>query len=394
MTYRVTDDGVDEWRNGKWFRIAPTQTDATALLAVANAEAIAQANSEIDVNTHNLVVANKANAANSAAINQTNIVVGQHGVAIQQNASDIAANSVAIQQNASDIAAQAAQLATQAAQLATVAAGLAQAQVDIDDNADALVLVNQEVDQLAITVNQLTTSLAGKLDKTGGTLTGNLTISKTFPLLELKGKATAKWWAYHDTGDETFKLSFNESPQFQVSQTGSVWTKELGDLRTYILAQAGEGVGSKVSKTGDTMTGDLKIEKTYAALRMVYPGVREWFWQVRENGYMYAWDQSANTARFAIGHDGSLWCSQLGDINNRIETRARDWANDRVANLNTRWVSRGQLNAYQGNTWWEAPSGAALTGGYTPSQYQITYFYYRYFQLFDPARGWITAHYA
>jgi hypothetical protein len=50
------------------------------------------------------------------------------------------------------------------------------------------------------------------------------------------------------------------------------------------------------------------------------------------------------------------------------------------------------VNAYSQNTWWEAPAGAALTGGYSVGSFQIQYFYYRYFQLFDPVRGWITAH--
>ena len=160
----------------------------------------------------------------------------------------------------------------------------------------------------------LTTLFDGRyLKLIGGELTGNLTIKKTFPLVEYRGTGTDKWWGYYDTDGGQFKFSYNEGVKFQV------------------------------------------------------------------------------------GTDGALWTSQLGDLNSRIESRALAFANDRVANLGSRWVSRGDLDFLNPtNGTYEAPSGTAVTGYRTVNSpgRLITSLTYRYFQLFDPVRGWITAHYA
>lgn len=149
----------------------------------------------------------------------------------------------------------------------------------------------------------------------GGALTGNLTIQKTYPLIEYRGTGTDKWWGYYDTGDGQFKLSYNEGVRFQINTGGAVWTSQLGDLNT-------------------------RIEDRAAA---------------------------------------------------HADSRAWAVANDRVANLNTRWVSRGESLSRIG-VWWEAPAGSAVTGFYIESNNWMKHFCYRYFQLFDPVRGWITSH--
>ncbi|MBB3947051.1 hypothetical protein GGQ73_003015 [Rhizobium skierniewicense] len=97
--------------------------------------------------------------------------------------------------------------------------------------------------------------------------------------------------------------------------------------------------GARVAKSGDTMTGDLMVQKNYPQIRHHYPSVRIWATQVRENGFFYLWDESGNAARFYVGTDGSMWTSQLGDINTRIETRAAAYADDRM----------NQLKPYAGN---------------------------------------------
>lgn len=149
----------------------------------------------------------------------------------------------------------------------------------------------------------------------GGALTGNLTIQKTFPLIEYRGTGTDKWWGYYDTNDGQFKLSYNEAVKFQLNTGGAIWTAQLGDL-------------------------NARIEDRAAA---------------------------------------------------HADSRAWAVANDRVANLNTRWVSRGEFNLSY-NIWREAPAGSAVTGFYIESNNWMKHFCYRYFQLFDPVRGWITAH--
>ncbi|EPR19760.1 hypothetical protein L907_26095 [Agrobacterium sp. C13] len=181
------------------------------------------------------------------------------------------------------------------------------------------------------------------------------------------------------------------------SGTGTMFRWTWGNIKAALTALFD---GRYLKLAGGTLTGDITINKAYPSVRLLYPGIRDWTLQVREEGGFHVWDNSGGGRRFSVNFDGAVWTSQFGDLNNRIEDRAaahadsRAWAvaNDRVANLNTRWVSRGTVNAYQANTWWEAPAGAALTGGYTVNTTQIQYFYFRYFQLFDPVRGWITAH--
>ncbi|KQO67263.1 hypothetical protein ASF18_11365 [Methylobacterium sp. Leaf89] len=122
---------------------------------------------------------------------------------------------------------------------------------------------------------------------------------------------------------------------FRVDDNGSVWTKQFGDLNTRIETRAADfandRAGYRVAKTGDTMTGDLQITKTYPMTRYLYPGVRDLAWQVRENGGMYLWDYTANNWNIFIGPSGEVQTRQLGDLNNRIEGRASAFANERVA---------------------------------------------------------------
>lgn len=171
------------------------------------------------------------------------------------------------------------------------------------------------------------------------------------------------------------------------------------DVLYYRKAAVDTAVGGRVAKTGDAMTGNLTIQKAFPLIEYRGTGTDKWwgYYDTNDGRFKLSYNEGV---KFQFGADGAIWLAQFGDLNARIEDRAaahadsRAWAvaNDRVANLNSRWVSRGTVNAYQANTWWEAPAGAALTGGYTVNTTQIQYFYFRYFQLFDPVRGWITAH--
>ncbi len=160
----------------------------------------------------------------------------------------------------------------------------------------------------------------------------------------------------------------------------------------YTKSAVDTAVAGRVAKTGDTMTGDITLNKGYPTLRLLYPGVRDWMIQVREEAGVHFWDNTGGGRRFSVGIDGAVWTAQFGDLNNRIEDRAAAWANDRVANLNSRWVSRGEQAARR-DLWWEVPAGSAMTGLWIQSSNNaIMHYCWRYFQLFDPVRGWITAH--
>lgn len=188
------------------------------------------------------------------------------------------------------------------------------------------------------------------------------------------------------------------------SGTGTMfrWTwgniKAALDVLFYRKAAVDTAVGGRVAKTGDAMTGNLTIQKAFPLIEYRGTGTDKWwgYYDTNDGRFKLAYNEGV---KFQFGADGAIWLAQFGDLNARIEDRAaahadsRAWAvaNDRVANLNTRWVSRGEFNMNY-NIWREAPAGSAVTGFYVESNNWMKHFCYRYFQLFDPVRGWITAH--
>jgi hypothetical protein len=90
---------------------------------------------------------------------------------------------------------------------------------------------------------------------------------------------------------------------------------------------------------------------------------------------------------FRTDDTGALWCSQLGDINGRIENRAIAWANDRVSQISFR---RTGLSSTGGTT------DTSLSGPYVVCGYsresgnagQVASLYYTILQGYDPVRGW------
>lgn len=119
-----------------------------------------------------------------------------------------------------------------------------------------------------------------------------------------------------------------QGPQGVPGPTGPVGPP--GEVTT---AQLNTALAGKVSTTGDTMTGDLTIDKTDPAIRL--RGVsHQWYLQHYEAGdYLRIVDETQVVEAFRIGTDGSLWCRQLGDINTRIENRGLAWRNDAIANI-------------------------------------------------------------
>ncbi|HBF31867.1 hypothetical protein [Rhizobium sp.] len=89
---------------------------------------------------------------------------------------------------------------------------------------------------------------------------------------------------------------------------------------------------------------------------------------------------------------GSIW-SNWGypDIYNavgaRIEARGAAFADNRVSRLSYRLVSLGYFDPGEG----QAPSGAVLTGlNSDPSSGRVNRTLYRYVQVYDPVRGWVS----
>lgn len=118
-----------------------------------------------------------------------------------------------------------------------------------------------------------------------------------------------------------------QGPQGVPGPTGPVGPP--GEVTT---AQLNTAVGGRVAKTGDVMTGNLQIQKTQPLLGLnnTASGGRFWYLDVLGTNLRVV-DGTATAERLRIGTDGSLWTSQLGDINSHIESRAQAFANARPA---------------------------------------------------------------
>ncbi|WP_246753437.1 hypothetical protein [Agrobacterium sp. OT33] len=160
--------------------------------------------------------------------------------------------------------------------------------------------------------------------------------------------------------------------------------------KTYVDAQD----ALRVSKTGDTMSGSLTLKNS--ELTFQTPSQSSGYqWSLRgghPTDIWLRWFYNNGTELMALSDTGRLWIASIGDVSDRIELRAGQYADNRVSNLATRWVARAEINMAGGGSWREVPAGAAITGLYLGSSTRLVdYLCYRYFQLFDPVRGWITA---
>lgn len=167
---------------------------------------------------------------------------------------------------------------------------------------------------------------------------------------------------------------------------------DVGHVHTIAdVAGLATDLAGRVSKTGDTMSGNLTIDKTDAAIVLAGDN-RQWYWQALENGgspFFRLVDMNANADAFRVGTDGSLWCRQLGDINTRIETKALAYANDRVANMSFRRTSRGEIAVNTTRAVRDTPAGSVMTGLNLDNDFTVG-IRYDYLQMYDPVRGWVT----
>lgn len=116
---------------------------------------------------------------------------------------------------------------------------------------------------------------------------------------------------------------------FRVGVGGDTWTYQLGDLKTYIDvvgASAANARGDRVAKTGDTMSGQLRLAYSQPAIAFEDVGVNGLTAWLTHDGYWRLRNYGASDDRFRVGPGGDIWCSQLGDINGRIEGRAAAYA--------------------------------------------------------------------
>ncbi|MCP1558398.1 UNVERIFIED_ORG: hypothetical protein M2438_002482 [Methylobacterium sp. SuP10 SLI 274] len=228
-----------------------------------------------------------------------------------------------------------------------------------------------------------------RVAKTGDTMTGDLHINKAWPTLNLTwgGVRSVGWqvrddaqtylWDHTagtwnmrvDTGGNIVARGsvYTGNGSANLATNGDVWGAAWGNR--WLSARVNEVDGNannRVAKTGDTMSGDLEIGKAYPNLKLHYHGVRIWDIQVREDGRLYFWGGDGQVT-MSVGTGGDINTRQLGDLNNRIENRARAWAETRQANLGFTPVEQGGGPYQSGNKvrlGWDGSALRASIDGY------------------------------
>lgn len=163
-------------------------------------------------------------------------------------------------------------------------------------------------------------------------------------------------------------------------------------------AQLDAKFNGRVARTGDNMTGDLSMNNGISAvsspvLRQTATNYRTWYIHAYANGAANYWrlvDESAQAERFRVLLDGSIWCSQLGDINTRIEQRCNDFRNtcvtsSRMAGFGSAAVKTGSSGGGDINN-----SAYVLTRAYKSGIEELT-FECRQPQLYIANSGWYAA---
>ncbi|MGO4172507.1 hypothetical protein [Bosea sp. TAF32] len=82
---------------------------------------------------------------------------------------------------------------------------------------------------------------------------------------------------------------------------------------------------AKITKTGDTMTGDLTINKANPILNFYWGGVKHTQIWLDASGTFIVRDGGGQN-HFYVTPGGAIWTQQLGDLNTRIEDRANAWS--------------------------------------------------------------------
>lgn len=180
-------------------------------------------------------------------------------------------------------------------------------------------------------------TLAAAVSKAGDVMTGILRLNAGILQIAKIGAVTTgmlghRLLSYSD--DKFYIQSLDGSiTMLNIGQDGSLSTPQLGDLNTRIEARAAAFAALRVAKTGDTMTGTL-VAPNFNTTKGS-PGSAFGILSREAGGKDFQLYNSQNLVRFwetaagdfvRFGPDGSVWTLQLGDLNQRIEARAKAFA--------------------------------------------------------------------
>ncbi len=243
-------------------------------------------------------------------------------------------------------------------------------------------------------VVDLEKSLADKLDTKGGMLSGRLIIPDVDvdkrPIAEKVGDGVGESnLAVRGNGDGPAAMTFHRPGAYAIffgldtDNQLKVGGWSAGKI-SYTLWHAGNfKPDTKFDVSGGTIYGDTRIEGSLSLKYDFYARALSVSEELHAGGGSATFSKDGNIW-------GSVW-SNWGNpnayaaIENRIESRAIEWANNRVWSMQYRLVSVDVIR--QGNT--QAPSGACVTGMNINGTGNVAGYYIRYLQVFDPVRGWV-----
>lgn len=116
----------------------------------------------------------------------------------------------------------------------------------------------------AASSSALTTGLAGKLSLTGGALTGDVTISKTYPQIRLNHTDVGQWGMYANATPGQFILQWtpsggNPTNPFFVGVDGSIYSAQIGDLATALAGKYPNAAGAANASAIATINSKLTL---------------------------------------------------------------------------------------------------------------------------------------
>ncbi|MHC2108990.1 hypothetical protein [Methylobacterium sp. CM6246] len=235
--------------------------------------------------------------------------------------------------------------------IATVITGVAALAVEVATNsAQSPKAVRVDTDQAYTDAEKakgqanlgLAAVLTSFVAKAGGTMTGALNIAMNYAQInftQIGGTYDKHAWAVLINGADG-KLYFQKlkagayfANPFYFGEDGSIYSVQMGDLNARIEARAAAFATQRVAKTGDTMTGslivqgDLRSEKSYPSIQLKLPDGTTRGWQFVDGSKALQWvDYATGTAYLVIDNAGAVSTAQLGDLNARIEARAKAFA--------------------------------------------------------------------
>jgi hypothetical protein len=197
-------------------------------------------------------------------------------------------------------------------------------------------------------------------------LAGPFSINMAAPYFDLTyGNVIRSRQVIDGSGTWILRDGDNGDNKFYVTRDGGAWFKEIGGLNARIESRGGAYRDDAVNRANayyearlplrrnvsseQDIASDLFVNKAYPAFNLLYPAVKWWGFQVRENGWLYFPEDHNATFNIAFVPGGNIWSNAFGGtITDRIESRGGAYRDDAVNRANQYYEARAPIRANVG----------------------------------------------